>query len=126
MLKSYPKPPPDPAGMPAMTHVKSSTIFAIGYADEARMLFVRFRGSGPGRKAYPGALYRYVRVSRTTWTRFQKAASFGRYLDSHVKGKHGYAKWTGHAWRPMAVLRVMSAAARRRRALELLRDKRRI
>ncbi|MFA4971213.1 MAG: KTSC domain-containing protein [bacterium] len=101
-----------------MVRVESSTIHEIGYADEARMLFVRFRARGPGRKAHPGWLYRYVKVPRTVWTRMQRASSHGQYLADHVKGKYGYAMWTGHAWRPEAVLKVMAAQAKRKRAKE--------
>jgi hypothetical protein len=117
--------PDDPEGMPAMTKVESSTIYEIGYDDRARMLFVRFRAGDDGRRPKPGALYRYVKIPRMVWTRFQKAPSAGRYLNDKVKGHYGYAKWTGHAWRPEAVLRVMSAKYRRLRALNLLRGKKR-
>ena len=102
--------------MPAMQKVESSSIFEIGYSDDARMLFVRFRARGPGKKPFPGALYRYVKVPRTVWTRFQQASSAGHYLDLHVKGKYGYSMWTGSAWRPEAVLRVMAAQRKRKRA----------
>jgi hypothetical protein len=122
----YVAPPEDPEGMPAMLRVRSSTIFEVGYHDEARMLFVRFRGRAPGRIPKPGALYRYVKVPRSVWMRFQQASSLGEYLDRSVKGHYGYARWTGHAWRPEAVLRVLSAQARRKRGLEILRGKRRI
>ena len=118
LVKRPPKPPPDPEGMPAMTKVESDTVYAIGYEDQAHMLFVRFRARGPGKAAHPGDLYRYVKVPRTIWTRFQRASSFGSYLATHVKGKFGYSKWTGSAWRPQAVLRVLSAQARRARVRE--------
>ncbi len=114
-------PPPDPDGMPVMTLVKSSTIYSIGYDDDALMLFVKFRASG--RKPMPGSLYRYVKVSRTIWNRFQVASSFGKYLESKVKGRYGYSKWTGRTWRPEAVLRVVAAKDRRERALKKLREK---
>jgi hypothetical protein len=111
--------------MPAMLKVQSSTIYEIGYDDQARMLFVRFRASGGKGRPMPGALYRYVKVPRMMWTRFQKAPSVGRYLADRIKGRYGYSRWTGHAWRPEAVLKVISAKNRRMRALQILRDKQR-
>ena len=108
-----------------MMRVESSSIYAIGYDDQMRMLFVRFRGPGPGTQTHPGALYRYVKVPRTVWTRMQKASSFGRYLGDRVKGKYGYSRWTGRTWRPEAVLRVIAAKDRRLRILKSLRKKKR-
>ena len=70
--------------MPAMRHVDSSSVEAIGYELSTRTLYVRFLTSG--------ATYIYHEVDEMTFHRFLRADSKGRFLNLHIRDKYEYAR----------------------------------
>lgn len=68
---------------PHMIPVTSSNIEAIGYALGERQLHVAFKNGGR---------YIYEGVDATTAAEAQAAASPGRFLASHIKGKFASRK----------------------------------
>jgi hypothetical protein len=114
--------PPNPDELPALQHVKSSNVFAIGYSIRDRKLFVQFRAAGSERPV-PGAIYRYDDVPITVWRRFKEAKSKGHFLAAHIKGTYWYMRWTGRTWRPETALRFDSKKKKRLKQLaKKLRD----
>lgn len=65
------------ATLPKMHGVKSSNIDSIGH-DGTDML-VKFKG---------GATYRYHDVPAETFAKARAAESVGRFVNTHLKGKH--------------------------------------
>jgi hypothetical protein len=112
--------PKAPEQLPALTPVKSSNVFAIGYDAREQKLFVQFRDHGSDRTAKPGALYRYDNVPPKVWQRFQAARSKGKFLALHIKGTYWYMRWTGRTWRPETALRH---DARKKKMLRVLARK---
>lgn len=66
--------------------VDSSSIAAIGYDRQARLLHVEFRS---------GARYRYREVPEAVFAAFLNAESKGRYFAQYVRGKFAYERIEG-------------------------------
>jgi KTSC domain len=61
---------------PALRRVRSSSIAAIGYDEDAREVYVQFRHGG---------VYAYAGVPREIWDELQRADSKGRFVNLVLK-----------------------------------------
>jgi hypothetical protein len=66
---------------PEMKYVRSSSVEAIGYDEDAHELWVRF---------VSGGTYVYSDVPRTTYHDFMRADSKGSYLNREVKPNYAF------------------------------------
>jgi hypothetical protein len=65
------------------TPVSSSNVASIGYDVQSRVLEVEFKSGGT---------YQYASVPAMTYHSLMVAASKGKYLDQHVKGRFSASK----------------------------------
>lgn len=63
-----------------MELVESSSIEAVGFAEETNELWIRFEG---------GATYVYSPVPRSVHRDLLGSASIGRYINQHIKPRFG-------------------------------------
>jgi hypothetical protein len=63
--------------------VASSNVAAVAYSPDFGRLWVRF---------HSGAVYAYHSVPESVFSGLVGAASVGRYLHLHVKGRFGYTR----------------------------------
>ena len=68
--------------------VDSSNLDAVAYDEMTKTLCVMFQNSG---------LYTYNAVDMDVYTSLVTAESVGRYLNTHIKPFHPYAKWDSEA-----------------------------
>ncbi|MYE23765.1 MAG: KTSC domain-containing protein [Gammaproteobacteria bacterium] len=68
--------------MPDMRCVTSTSVAAIGYAPEARELYVRFRRSGK--------TYVYLNVEVSVFRDFVRSSSKGAFLNCRLRGVYDY------------------------------------
>jgi len=107
---------PLPKTMPELIKVDdSSNVAALTYDYKSMFLYVQFM---PKKLEKTQILYRYAKVPEGTFDRFRKAPSKGLFLWTHIRGKFGYAKWTGSGWRKETALKKHSAAAKRQKQME--------
>lgn len=66
-----------------LTSVTSSTIDAFGYDPSLSELYVQFKS---------GATYTYSGVSESVYSELCEAESFGKFLNSNIKGTYEYLK----------------------------------
>ena len=63
--------------------INSSEISYVAYDHEARSLWVTF---------HEGGIYRYIDVSRETFTALMSASSKGKYFWSHIRERYMWEK----------------------------------
>lgn len=68
--------------------VESSSLLAIGFARETRVLEIEFRS---------GAAYRYLGVPPAVFEELKKAESKGRYFAHFIRGKYEFQRIKGPA-----------------------------
>jgi len=66
-----------------LTSVTSSTIDAFGYDPALNELYVQFKS---------GSIYTYQGVSESVYAELCEAESFGKFLNSNIKGTYSYLK----------------------------------
>jgi len=65
------------------TRVKSSNIASIGYNSSTNTLEIEFLNK---------SIYHYFRVPTHIYNSLMSAASHGKYLAAHIKGRYSYKK----------------------------------